>query len=179
MRHSKRIYWHWVIWLVGSLVACNRPDQSDKQPTNTDKVAQAPDTVRLPLQSSTVNVVADSAQPTADSSYQPGTVAVRAPRKIMEKEFTGLVQGFESRTYAFSVPSSLQVAIRIQGKPNQAVFKLYKKTGDLDETILREEVKQWEGELDKGDYVLKVFLPVQQAARKKKAAFGVTVIATR
>jgi hypothetical protein len=97
---------------------------------------------------------------------------------LLQKIFEGEIEGFKSRIYTFALAQDAQVSIRVRDK-KQAVFKLYRQTGELVETIVKEDVHYWKGELEAGDYELKVFLPLKQAAKKKRSAFQIDVVAQR
>ncbi|MDJ1481963.1 hypothetical protein QNI16_15790 [Cytophagaceae bacterium YF14B1] len=101
-------------------------------------------------------------------------VVVSAPDIAWEKKFTGKIQGFKSQAFEFALESESRVQIQVRNK-KQAVFKLYRKTSDLNETVVKDDTHTWKGELEKGDYQLKVFLPLKLAAKKKSADFEVTV----
>lgn len=153
------------VWLG----ACHSPSSTEEASDTT--LVQA-DTLPLsPLDT----IPADTTAPYADTTITyPDTLSAAPPStSLFTKKFTGTIRGFESRTYAFSLTSPL--ALHIQAVPASVVFKLYQTTATLPEGIQNEELSEWTGELDPGNYQLKVFLPLKKAAKKTNVSFQLTI----
>ncbi len=155
-------YAGWLLCLL--LLACD-PSHRSQQAIDTTLVELdstiIPDSVAVPLP-------LDSEKSTPDTLL-PLKQEPKAP--LFTQQFTGTIKGFESKMYSFSLSTPLKLSIQVTTP--KASFKLYKKTKDLDETILREEERDWTGELDAGDYQLKIFLPLEEASHQKKETFQV------
>ncbi len=155
---------------MAGLYACETKKQEEATfTTDTVRVA-APDSIVLDGQvAGKDSVVIDSV--VADTTESVKETATNA---VLQQTFEGEIEGFKAKSYAFTLAEPAQVLIRVRDR-KQAVFKLYRKTGNLDETIVKEDARVWKGELAEGEYQLKVFLPLKQAAQKKRSTFEITV----
>ncbi len=163
--------------LCAVLVGCDNKTQENTSELSIDSVVVTDPPVPVaPSDSQTVQADTITTQAVVeDTVTQPEEVASRL---LLEKTFEGAIEGFKSQAFAFTLPQDARVSIRVQDK-KQAVFKLYHKTGELDETIVKEDVNHWKGELAAGEYQLKVFLPLKQAAKKKRSDFKIAMQARR
>ena len=165
------------IVLCISLLGCDNKTQENTSELPLDSVVVTEPTVAVPpIDSQAVRTDTITTQAVVeDTVSQPEEVT--SPL-LLEKTFEGAIEGFKSQAFAFTLPQDARVSIRVQDK-KQAVFKLYHKTGELDESIVKEDVHHWKGELAAGEYQLKVFLPLKQAAKKKRSDFKIAMQARR
>lgn len=172
----KKTYLIGWLCLMGCWACETKPQNEQSLPTTVDTasvvVPPKPDAEQTQESVVTDTVVQDTATtllPTEPT--EPSDV-------LLQKTFEGQIEGFKSKSYAFTLAQDAQVSIRVRDK-KMAVFKLYHQTGELVETIVKEDVHHWKGELEAGEYQIKVFLPLKQAAKKKQSNFAVEVTAQR
>jgi len=160
-----------IIGFLTVLVGCRTKQQPVTETT------QPPDSVivRIPTPVDPAEVIPDPVSDTVTVLDSVTDTPRPVPVFVLLDEFSGTVQGFESKTYSFRLSRAREVSIQLADAQTPVVFKLYQKTGDLDETVTKEEMKKWQDELEAGAYEVKVFLPLKRAATKKKETYRLLV----
>jgi hypothetical protein len=167
-KHKKQILL--VALVVGSIAGCT----SKKAGNAVEQTPPSPDSavVRIPTPVDTAEVIPDPAADLGKKAEKPPEPKEQ-PREIAV--FNGTVKGFGTQSFTFRLSDDQAVAVKLDSS-RRAVFKLYRKTGELDETVTKDEQREWEGDLTAGEYEAKVFLPLKPSNGKRTESFRLRVI---
>ena len=155
--------------VVGSIAGCT----SKKAGNAVEQTPPLPDSavVRIPTPVDTAEVIPD---PASDLGKKDGKMPepVKNLREIAA--FNGTVKGFGTQSFTFRLNDDQAVVVKLDSS-RRAVFKLYRKTGELAETVTKDEHREWEGDLAAGEYEVKVFLPLKPSNGKRTESFWLRV----